>query len=233
MKNRGKRIFLSLFTGIFVLITALGIRVKAAEYSVTDVLAVLYTNESTTLCADADTSTVVVPIVKPDLPIQVTGVTSNGYFRISVAGQTFYVPGIGLTAPQQAVVTQTQQAPSVYDQIIAHKAVFPEGMRWTNDDYVPFRGGIYSGGYGCAGFAFYISDAIWGDAPAKIHTDYSNIRVGDMLRINHDTHTVMVLEVRPNSVVVAEGNYNSKIHWGREISKANIIDESSYIMTRY
>ena len=78
-----------------------------------------------------------------------------------------------------------------------------------------------------------MSDAAFGDARAVIHTDYSNVRVGDILRVNNDTHSVIVLEVKADSVVVAEGNYNGSIHWGRELSKSQIIGAGSYIMTRY
>ena len=78
-----------------------------------------------------------------------------------------------------------------------------------------------------------MSDAAFGDTKALIHKDYSNIRVGDILRVDNDTHSVIVLEVREDSVIVAEGNYNSAIHWGREIPKAELIDPQSYIMTRY
>ena len=78
-----------------------------------------------------------------------------------------------------------------------------------------------------------MSDAAFGDAKAQVHTDYSNIRVGDILRVNNDTHSVIVLEVRENSVIVAEGNYNSSIHWGREIPKNQLIGQGHHIMTRY
>ena len=67
----------------------------------------------------------------------------------------------------------------------------------------------------------------------RVHKDYSNIKVGDILRVDNDTHSVIVLEVLEDSVIVAEGNYNSAIHWGREIPKAELIDPHSYIMTRY
>ena len=62
-----------------------------------------------------------------------------------------------------------------------------------------------------------MSDAAFGDVKAQIHKDYNNIKVGDILRVDHDTHSVIVLEVREDSVIVAEGNFNSSIHWGREI----------------
>lgn len=203
--------------------------VQAAEFTVTGAEAVLYTNENTVLLADADDGTVVLPEVAAGLPVQVTGVTSNGYFQVSINGQTFYIHGIGLSAAEAESAASNQ----VYETIMAQKTVFPEGMHWTNDNYYGWKGGIYTGGFGCAGFAFAVSDAFFGDAPAKIHRDYSNMRVGDILRVDNDTHSVIVLEVRENSVVVAEGNYNSSIHWGREIPKERLIDPSSYIMTRY
>ncbi|MBO5146723.1 MAG: hypothetical protein J6C19_14550 [Lachnospiraceae bacterium] len=214
-----------LMLGLTIFLSAPPIDAAAAEYTVTETQAVLYTNEYTVILADADENTVVIPAVDADLPIQVTGVTSNGYFRIDLGGQTFYVNGAGLSAP----VSDS----SIYDSIMAQKAVFPEGMRWTNEDFREWKGGVFIGGYGCAGFAFAVSDAAFGDAPAYVHRDYDNIKVGDILRINNDTHSVIVLEVRENSVIVAEGNYNSSIHWGREIPKSNLEDPYSYILTRY
>lgn len=202
-----------------------GILAEAAEFSVTETAAVLYTNEYTVILSDADDNTAVLSGFPTLLPVQVTGVTSNGYFQILLDGQIFYVPGTGLS--------QLKQDNDIYSEIIAQKAVFPEGMEWTNNNYYGWKGGIYSGGYGCAGFAFALSDAAFGDAPAVIHTDYDNVRVGDILRINANTHSVIVLEVKENSVVVAEGNYNGMIHWGRELSKTSIMGEGCYIMTRY
>lgn len=121
----------------------------------------------------------------------------------------------------------------IYDALIAQKAVFPEGTPWTNGNYIAWSGGIYSGGFGCAGFAFALSDAAFGNARARIHQDYNNIRVGDILRVNNGSHSVIVLEVKDASVVVAEGNYNSSVHWGREISRASLPGDGNYIMTRY
>lgn len=205
---------------------------NAAEFSVTEASAVLYTNENTVILSDADSSMVVLSEVEKGLPIQVTGVTDNGYFRILLDGQTFYIHGIGLNAGE-ASSADNSAAGSVYDKIIAQKAVFPEGMAWTNDNFYAWKGGIYSGGFGCAAFAFAVSDAAFGDAKAVMHMDYNNIRTGDILRVNNDTHSVIVLEVKQDSVIAAEGNYNGAVHWGREIQKSGLVDGGSYIMTRY
>ena len=218
--------------GVALLCSVPAVSASAAEYTVTPAEAVLYTNENTIILADADDGTVVLSEVAADLPIQVTGVTSNGYFQICLDGQIFYIHGIGLSA-QDTADTADAVTDQVYETIMAQKAVFPEGMHWTNDNYYGWKGGTYIGGYGCAGFAFAVSDAAFGDVKAQIHKDYNNIKVGDILRVDHDTHSVIVLEVREDSVIVAEGNFNSSIHWGREIPRSNLIDTSSYIMTRY
>lgn len=122
---------------------------------------------------------------------------------------------------------------SVYDILVSFKEQYPEGMYWTNEQYYDWNGGTYYRGYGCAGFAFILSDAAFGDVQAVKHTDYSNIRVGDILRVNNNTHMVIVLEVHDDYVIVAEGNYNSSIHWGRKIYKNRLQGEGDYIMTRY
>ncbi|MCM1183648.1 MAG: hypothetical protein NC337_09760 [Roseburia sp.] len=227
---------LKYLVGLLLGVMLMGMPVLAAEYTVTEVNGVLYTNDQTVILADADDGTVVLPEVAADLPIQVTGVTSNGYFRINLNGETFYIQGIGLspaTTEQAAVNDIAAREKEVYNILIAQKAFWPEGMSWTNDNYVDWKGGTYSGGYGCAGFAFALSDAAFGDVRARIHTDYTNIRVGDILRINGNTHSVIVLEVKADSVIVAEGNYNSSVHWGREIAKSKLPGEGNYIMTRY
>lgn len=121
----------------------------------------------------------------------------------------------------------------VYQSILAMKSKYPEGMSWTNDHFYSWKGGIYSGGYGCAGFAFLLSDAVFGDLPARKETDFSRLRAGDIIRMNYDTHSVIVLEVKSTGVVVAEGNFNSSIHWGREISNTEIKTTGTYVLTRY
>lgn len=113
------------------------------------------------------------------------------------------------------------------------KDQYPEGMRWTNSDYYRWKGGIIPNGYGCVAFAYILSDEAFGSLPARQHTDVSSIRVGDILRINQDTHSVIVLEVNDEKVVIAEGNYNSSIHWGRTFDRKTLEKSINYIYTRY
>ena len=122
---------------------------------------------------------------------------------------------------------------SVYNAMIAKKADFPEGMHWTNDDYYDWNGGIFSRGFGCAGFAFLLSDAAFGKLPAqRVDVDYETLRAGDILRVNNDSHSVIVLQVFSDHVVVAEGNYNSSIHWGRTMNRSQV-EASDYVLTRW
>lgn len=104
-------------------------------------------------------------------------------------------------------------------------------MRWTNDNFYASQA-LRSGGYGCEGFALICSDAAFGTLPARTHRSFEAIRVGDMIRIG-DYHTVVVLEKKENSMMVTEGNYNSSIHWGREITRSSLEREGFSVRTRY
>ncbi|WP_249663314.1 hypothetical protein [Lysinibacillus fusiformis] len=66
--------------------------------------------------------------------------------------------------------------------MISLKEQYPEGMAWTNDNYYAWHGGIYSGGYGCVGFAFILSDTVFGNLPDRKYMDFDNIQVGDIIR---------------------------------------------------
>lgn len=121
----------------------------------------------------------------------------------------------------------------VYRKIIAQKDTYKEGRRWTNKNYYDWKGGIYDRGYGCAGFAFLLSDAAFGDLPARKHRSFSKIKVGDIVRLEHDRHSVIVLKKEADGVIVAEGNYDDSIHWGRKLSYSEIRKTGTYVFTRY
>lgn len=71
------------------------LQVQAAEFSVTDSKAVLYSNDNTKVYRTPDENSGVVTTIASGLPVDVTGITSNGWFRISLNG-AYYVPGYGL-----------------------------------------------------------------------------------------------------------------------------------------
>ncbi len=129
----------------------------------------------------------------------------------------------------------------VRNDILAMKKKYPEGYKWTTDDYAVWGPDIYYDnmqctGYGCVGFAFIVSDAAFGkNKSKKISGDnwYKKIRVGDIVRINNDSHSVIVLEKKKNSIVVVEGAYNYSVHWGREIPMSEVKQTGTYLITRY
>jgi hypothetical protein len=120
----------------------------------------------------------------------------------------------------------------VYDKIIAMKAEYPQGMKWTDDDYISGRGYWYTG---CAAFAKILSDSAFGSLPSRFHNDIDKIRIGDVLRLSH-RHSVVVLSIDATHVTVAEGNFNASINWGRKIAISRLtnlvekqwIDDYSY-----
>lgn len=71
--------------------------VYATEFTVTEKNAVLYSNDNTKVYAKPDINSNVVTTIAKDLPVKVTGITSNGWFRINLNG-TYYVPGYGLVS---------------------------------------------------------------------------------------------------------------------------------------
>ena len=162
--------------------------------------------------------------------------------------EVFFAPDAEL--PEGSIMTETldtsllpEATPteeSAYNAMIAMKAQYPEGMPWTNDNLYQWRGYNYPGyiigiGGGCAGFAFILSDAAFGDLPARYvdNPTYEDIRVGDILRVNNDSHSVIVLEKYEDHLVLAEGNYNSSIHWGRIMSKEETMETLTNLTTRY
>ena len=140
----------------------------------------------------------------------------------------------------QAMAAQGPTEAEVYQAMMAMKEDYPEGMHWTNDNYYKWNGYswetgcYYSGGYGCVAFSMILSDAAFGTLPACFVYDVTieNVRVGDILRINNDTHSVIILEVHDDHVIIAEGNFNRSIHWGRKLT-ASQVAQSDYMLTRY
>jgi len=170
----------------------------------------------------------------PAVPVTAFGTSSE-----PVIGGGYAIPlpegqGSGLSLRMNAQDAPSQQ--SVYDTMIAMKDEYYEGRPWTNSDSYIWNGGVFSKGYGCAGFAFLLSDAAFGTLPARrIEHDqivYDELKTGDILRINGNTHSVIILEVLEDYVVIAEGNYNSSIHWGRILTRTEVL-AADYVLTRY
>ena len=152
----------------------------------------------------------------------------------------------GIAAAAVGDVPTYQEA---YEAMIALKETYPEGMTWTN--YEPYgskgqlgssytwKGGAVYGaksGVGCMAFAFILSDEAFGSLPARVIErggfTFEDVKPGDILRINGNSHSVIVLQKSTGGVTVAEGNYNKSVHWGRAMSAAQVKD-ADFMITRY
>ena len=130
-------------------------------------------------------------------------------------------------------------ATRIYNAIMGLQSKYPQGYSWNNSNKYSWGTSVAIGlgysrydGSGCVAFAMMASDAAFGDIPAYQKEDKAGIKVGDILRINNDTHSVIVLKVNGNDeYTIAEGNYNSSIHWGRVINLSQT--GFSYRITRY
>lgn len=168
------------------------------------------------------------------------------------------VEAVSLVYPSTLMTTRDSSFPTpteIYESMIALKDQdqYKEGTVWTNDEpysdskgYYHWNGGLLNGkrisAVGCVAFAFTLSDAAFGSWPARIYAagefSFEDIKAGDILQVNNDVHTVIVLNVSDGGVVVAEGNMSTgdhvgKVHWGRTISKEEVLRNTSHYITRY
>ena len=123
----------------------------------------------------------------------------------------------------------------LYEKMIAKQKEYPEGTPWTNDNYYAWKGGVYGGGFGCAGFAFMLSDVCFDDIKAQMLSKCpSTFKVGDVVRINNDTHYVIILKIDKSTktIIVAEGNYNYSVHWGRQFTIQNMQSLCNHVLRR-
>ncbi len=125
--------------------------------------------------------------------------------------------------------THEDEGISMSSEIASMQSQYPSGSYWGPDTYYKWRAGtVYRGGYGCAGFAYMLSDAIYGDAPAEKIYGNGDVRVNDCIELFDNAHTAFVLSVNGDgTVTVAEGNINGGyVAWG---TRYNISDISAVL----
>ena len=74
----------------------------------------------------------------------------------------------------------------------------------------------------CLGFAALLSDLVFGEeAPVSTFTDYTQLRVGDNIRLEYTEHSMVVLSVGTDGITVVECNSDyehCRISWDRFLS---------------
>lgn len=133
----------------------------------------------------------------------------------------------------------------VYDRIIAWQEKIPTGTPWDYDNPYGINGYLGRGyiskdgssaGSSCVAFSLILSDAAFGDLPSTKYTSikFEDIRVGDILRLYDNYHSVIVTETGNDYIIVAEGNVQDGIvRWGYVMSKDEVMDNFTYLQTRY
>jgi hypothetical protein len=84
--------------------------VQAVQFTVAESSAVMYTTGIVKVYSQPDTTSTVVTELAKNLPVKVTGVTSNGWYQVSISG-VYYIQAEGLGA-QSATDTVTSSLPT-------------------------------------------------------------------------------------------------------------------------
>lgn len=134
------------------------------------------------------------------------------------------------TASAAGAPTESQ----VYEALMAMKEEYPQGSPWTSRSQYSWNGGGYGKARGCMAFAHMMSDAAFGNLPARkvYHFTIEDVRVGDVLRNSWDSHSVIVTQVHEDYIRIAEGNWNYKVNYERTWS-AGEVAAACYMLTRY
>jgi hypothetical protein len=109
--------------------------------------------------------------------------------------------------------------------------VYPSGTAWTNDTYYRCNGkGYATGGFGCAAFAYMVSDTLYGTADYHKLSNSDYLQPYDVAELYGGQHTVFVLNINnDNTITVAEANVNGVVRWGSVYS----FDDVTGVLKRY
>ena len=136
--------------------------------------------------------------------------------------------------PADAPVTAATLPPEsvVHERLMAMKEEWPDGSHWDSKSYWVDKSGNKE--YGCFGFAIMLQDKAFPglsgpyrrNAPIK----FEDICVGDML--STPGHTAIVVERHEDYVIMAEGNMDMGVRWGRRVTPEDV-GELTYRWTYY
>lgn len=136
-----------------------------------------------------------------------------------------------VTAENATHSTMTDE--EAYAILMQIKAEYPEGTAWDSSElYV--SGSRY--GYGCGAFVFMIQDRLYGAAARPMREsslEFDSLRVGDHIRVENNTHSIIVLSRGDGYITAAEANYNGTVHWERQITEEELRSQFVYRETCY
>ena len=147
--------------------------------------------------------------------------TTIGFFGPKERG--IMLPRIRMAADYEVPELPSKEA--AYKMIIGLQKMYPSGTRAADS----------------AKFANQISVAVFGSyhvRPERKHTNFDELRVGDIARINNDTHSVVILDISDKFVTVVEGNstlisLSGRVRWGYAYPIDEFKDSFNHALTRY
>ena len=182
------------------------VTVQAAEYGVAPATAVLYTGSGAEVFAQPDPATLVT-VLSGDVPLQVTGMTSNGYFQVIVNDGIFYVYGKALSA---AVGTNAYKLTSIdakatlvgdaaTGQLIyaqnAYDRLAPASTTKILTAYVALKYGDLNGIYTVSENA----------ADQASDSSVCNLKAGEQLSLQQLLYGLLLRSGNDAAIVIAEG----------------------------
>ena len=153
----------------------------------------------------------------------------------------------------------------VVSRLAAEQKKFPTGTYWNNggnnnqvtqrpcihdDDpycaynsvgcesnlYIGMVAGMQVAGYQCHGFALKVAQDLYGSLKNwKYVESYRTVHAGDVVRLNNNTHTIIVTKVFSGSIQYADCNATGdcQIQWGKTMSKQALRKAFTYMYTKY
>lgn len=116
------------------------------------------------------------------------------------------------------------------DRIESAKSKWSENS--TYYEYVCPRCGYKA--WQCYGFSTALTDYLFGGECTHAWPTHRNINllcVGDIVRINGDTHSIIVTGISGDTITYVDGNrdYDLRIHWNQKISRSKLAGKMTYI----
>lgn len=160
------------------------------------------------------------------LPIDAKFVVLKEYFPQDSYWNTYSLNQTGLT--EDEICSYSSSVPCSHSEIGVDYCQYYIGV---TDDLFGVWGSIQ-----CQGFASMVSDFLFGkEAPLNVFYDFSQLQVGDNIRLTEYEHSMIVTTVNPGSITVLECNENyedCRIEWGRVITEEELNSYNYFCVTR-
>ena len=152
-----------------------------------------------------------------------TGTTGTGAGTTTTTPTTPTTPETPSTGTYQAGYLANGKpitVENIQEMLEEFKKEYPEGTEWNTDSkYDDLNSTLFGWAGGCNSFASMLSDYLFGkDAPVNVHTNYDQIKVGDVIWVKNSSngysHVVVVTEVTNNGKYrCCSGNMGGQVSW--------------------